>query len=37
MQEGAVKLYEGMGFQRIPPYCECPEDDHVCMNMFKKK
>lgn len=33
---GAVKLYEGMGFSRIDPYCECPEDDHVCMNLFRK-
>jgi len=33
--EGAVKLYENIGFNRIPPYCECPEDDHVCMNIFK--
>jgi len=32
---GAVKLYENMGFQRIEPYCVCPEDDHVCMNLFK--
>jgi len=32
---GAVKLYENMGFQRIEPYCDCPEDDHVCMNLFK--
>lgn len=34
---GAVKLYEAMGFQRIDPYCECPEEDHVCMNLFCKK
>jgi GNAT superfamily N-acetyltransferase len=34
---GAVKLYEAMGFQRIDPYCECPEEDHVCMNLFSKK
>lgn len=33
---GAVKLYEGLGFNRIDPYCECPEDDHVCMNIFRK-
>jgi len=32
---GAVKLYENMGFQRIEPYCDCPEDDHICMNLFK--
>lgn len=32
---GAVKLYENMGFHRIEPYCDCPEDDHVCMNLFK--
>ena len=32
---GAVKLYESFGFQRIDPYCECPEDDHVCMNVYK--
>mmetsp|Transcript_22591 Transcript_22591/g.34708 ORF Transcript_22591/g.34708 Transcript_22591/m.34708 type:complete len:296 (-) Transcript_22591:244-1131(-) len=32
---GAVKLYEQLGFQRIPAYCECPEADHVCMNLFK--
>ncbi len=34
---GAVKLYENMGFERIDPYCECPEDDHVCMNLFKSE
>ena len=34
---GAVKLYEGLGFERIAPYCECPEADHVCMNLFRKK
>ena len=33
---GAVKLYEQLGFQRIPPYCECPEKDHVCMNLLKQ-
>jgi len=33
--DGAVKLYENMGFQRIEPYCDCPEDDHVCMNLLK--
>jgi len=33
---GAVKLYEHLGFQRIPPYCECPEKDHVCMNLFRE-
>ena len=33
--EGAVRLYEYFGFQRIPPYCECPETDHVCMSKFK--
>lgn len=32
---GAVTLYENLGFSRIEPYCECPEEDHVCMNMFK--
>ena len=32
---GAVKLYENLGFSRIDPYCECPEEDHVCMNLFK--
>ena len=32
---GAVKLFERLGFQRIPAYCECPEADHVCMNLFK--
>ena len=34
--KGAVKLYENLGFQRIDPYCECPEDDHICMNLFKE-
>ena len=33
---GAVTLYENLGFQRIDPYCECPEDDHVCMSMFRE-
>ena len=33
----AVSLYEKLGFERIPPYCECPEEDHVCMNTFKSK
>ena len=33
---GAVKLYEQLGFQRIPPYCECPEQDHVCLNLSKQ-
>lgn len=32
---GAVTLYENLGFSRISPYCECPEDDHVCMNKFR--
>lgn len=31
----AVNLYENMGFQRIDPYCECPEEDHVCMALYK--
>lgn len=31
----AVKLYENIGFQRIPPYCQCPEKDHVCMSLCK--
>jgi GNAT superfamily N-acetyltransferase len=31
----AVTLYENMGFQRITPYCECPEEDHVCMALYK--
>ena len=33
--KGAVALYENMGFDRISPYCECPEEDHVCMNKFR--
>jgi len=33
---GALKLYENMGFKRIPPYCECPESDHVCMSLTKE-
>jgi len=33
--KGAVSLYERLGFTRIPPYCSCPEVDHVCMNLFK--
>ena len=35
--KGAVGLYEDLGFRRMEePYCECPEDDHVCMNLFRK-
>jgi len=34
---GAIRLYEYFGFQRIPPYCECPEKDHVCMCLAKFK
>lgn len=34
--KGAVSLYENLGFQRIDPYCECPESDHVCMNLFRE-
>jgi len=34
--QAAVTLYENMGFQKIPPYCECPEADHVCMNLFRQ-
>jgi GNAT superfamily N-acetyltransferase len=34
---GAITLYENLGFSRIDPYCECPEDDHVCMSMFREK
>lgn len=33
--EGAVALYENLGFNRISPYCECPEADHVCMSKFR--
>ena len=33
----AVSLYEKLGFERISPYCECPEKDHVCMNTFKSR
>ncbi len=33
--QGAVSLYSGLGFSRISPYCECPEEDHVCMNKFR--
>lgn len=32
--QGALKLYEQFGFQRIPAYCHCPEHDHVCMNLY---
>jgi GNAT superfamily N-acetyltransferase len=32
----AVNLYEAIGFNRIDPYCECPEDDHVCMNLYRE-
>ncbi len=35
--KGAVALYENLGFSRIDPYCECPEEDHVCMNLFRNK
>ncbi len=35
--KGAVTLYENIGFSRIEPYCECPEEDHVCMNMFRSE
>jgi GNAT superfamily N-acetyltransferase len=30
---GAVALYEKLGFARCEKYCECPEEDHVCMSM----
>ena len=34
--KGAVALYENLGFEKMDePYCECPEDDHVCMNLFR--
>jgi len=31
---GAVTLYEKLGFRRCKKYCECPEKDHVCMEML---
>jgi putative acetyltransferase len=33
--DGAIRLYENFGFQRISPYCSCPEVDHVCMSKLK--
>ena len=33
--DGAIRLYEYFGFQRISPYCTCPEADHVCMAKFR--
>ncbi len=33
--DGAIRLYEYFGFQRIPAYCSCPETDHVCMTKFR--
>jgi len=33
--DGAVRLYEYFGFKRIPPYCSCPEADHICMCISK--
>ena len=30
---GAVALYEKIGFRRCEKYVECPESDHLCMEM----
>ncbi len=29
----ALRVYEKVGFKRCTKYCECPEADHLCMEM----
>ncbi len=33
--DGAIRLYEYFGFQRIPVYGSCPGTDYVCMTKFR--